>query len=58
MFCTSWDKDETWEKMSLGLPGVEVLALVYRFSWNIFSAVAPTVTRATGLAFLETGQRP
>lgn len=55
---TFWDKDEIWGKMISGLPGREVLALVYMFSWNFFLALAPAVARAPGFAFLETGQRP
>lgn len=56
MLCSSWDKDEIWEKMSHGLPEGEVPALSYMFSCNSYLAVAPTASRSTGLAFL--GQRP
>lgn len=53
MFCTSWDKGEIWEKISHCLPGRDVPGLVDMFSCEFFLASALTVTRSTGLAFLE-----
>lgn len=53
MVCTSWDKDEVWEKISHCHPGREVPGWVDMFSCNLFLAVALRVIRSTGLAFLQ-----